>query len=374
MAIKVIDISKHQQSFHPAAAKSACVDAVMLRHAYGTKADDMALSWASGIKEQSLPLGGYGFATWHYKSKNGGSVATARALMHQQVQSWIDTTKQSGCDFWFAVDQELERGQQMGLGKHDNTMLLNEACDMLAASGLHPCIYCSVAWDNNYIRTADLRYNYWLARYYDGTADFGAVGAELSHLPDGKYTRWMRQLQDAGRLVGWQFASTGCGHKYGAGSENIDRNVFYMAPAVYKPELGEVHPQSDAQYIAIGPLSSGDQAAVHAQLDKLQVPAHTDADGVIYTDVALSTGDQVAMIHLATTLLVPIRLQDVPFGQEEQPEPDGPSEQYSVVFMSMVVKGGFASAADARDYIEAILGKDAMERLSVSIAVTGKVA
>lgn len=371
MGMNVIDISKHQNTFKSRTAKAAGVEGVMLRHAYGIKPDDKALGWAPDVKAQGLPLGGYGFATWHYKSKNGGNIDTARALMHQQVQTWIDATLQSGCDFWFAVDQELESGAQMGLGKHDNTMLLNEACDMLAAAGLHPCIYCSVAWDTNYIRTADLRYNYWMARYYDGKADFDTAGADLSQLPDGKYTRWMRQLYDAGRLVGWQFASTGCGLKYGAGSASIDRNVFYMAPAADKPEQGEVHPQSDAQYIAIGPLSAGDQAAVRAQLDKLQVSAHTDDDGTVYTDIALSTGDQATMIQLATTLQVPIRLQDVPFGQEHPVEP---SEQYSVVFMAAVIKGGFASQEDAVDYIESILGKDAMEQLNLQIVVAGKEA
>lgn len=365
--MNIIDISKHQSRFNAHTAKTSGVDGVLLRHAYGTKLDDKALSWAQDVKAQGMPLGGYGFATWHYKAKNSGNVHTARALMHQQVQSWVEATKQSGCDFWFAVDQELEQNQQMGLGKHDNTILLNEACDMLAAAGLHPCIYCSVAWDSNYISTADLKYNYWLARYYDGKADFGAKGADLFQLPDGKYTRWMHQLHSAGRLVGWQFASTGCGLKYGVGSVSVDRNVFYMSPTAHKPDQGEVHPLSDAQYIAIGPLSTGDQAAVYARLQEMLVPAHTDNDGTVYTDVALSTGDQAAMIQMATTLLVPIRLQDVPFGQE--PSVDT-SDQYSVVFMAAVIKGGFASRDDAVDYIESILGKDAVEKLNLQITVS----
>ena len=369
MNSNIVDISRHQQSFDASTAKAAGVNGVILRNAYATKPDTLALSWAPGILAQGLPLGGYGFATWHYQSKNGGSVDTARALMHQQVGSWIDTAKQSGCNYWFGVDQELEGGQKMGLGKADNTQLLNEACEILEKAGLNPCVYCSVVWDANYIRTAELRYPYWMARYYDGKADFGDPGADLDQLPDSNYTRWMRQLHAAGRLVGWQFASTGYGHKYGAGSTNIDRNIFYLAPAADKPEMGEVNPQSDAQYIAIGPLSTGDLQAVCAQLDKLQVATRTE-DGVIYTDVALSTGDQAAMIQLATTLQVPIRMQDVPFAAEpvEPTEPEKPTEQYSVVYLAAVVKGGFETQADAVEYIEAVLGKDAMERLDVHVA------
>ncbi len=370
MNSNIIDISRHQHSFDAAKAKAAGVRGVILRNAYAAKPDTLALSWAPSILAQGMPLGGYGFATWHYKSRNGGSVDTARALMHQQVGAWIDTAKQSGCNYWFAVDQELEAGETMGLGKATNTALLNEACEMLEKAGLHACVYCSVAWDSNYIRTAELRYPYWMARYVDGKADFGSAGADLDRLPDSKYTRWMRQLRDAGRLVGWQFASTGYGAKYGAGSANIDRNVFYLVPAADKPERGEVNPQSDAQYIAIGPLSVGDLATVQAQLDKLQVDTRTE-DGVIYTEAALSTGDQVAMIQLATKLQVPIRMQEVPFATDlpAPAEPEKPAEQYSVVYLAAVVKGGFETQADAVEYIEAVLGKDAMERLGVSVAV-----
>lgn len=369
MKRKVIDISKHQQSFNAATAKAAGVEGIMIRHAYASGMDSKALGWAPNIHAQGLPLGGYGFATWHYKSRNGGSEDTARALMHQQVNAWISAAKQSGCGYWFAVDQELESGAQMGLGAAANTRLLNEACDLLAKAGLHPCVYCSVAWEMNYIKSADLRYLYWLARYWDGKADFGGRGADIQRLPDGQYTRRMIALKDAGRLIGWQFASTGLGHKYGAGSENLDRNVFYMDPEGDKPNMGDVQPVEDAQYIAVGPLSSGGLAAVKAKLDELKIPNYTE-EGVIYTDIPLSTGDQVAMIQLATTLRVPIRMQDVPFAQPVEPvDPEKPAEQYSVVYLAAVIKGGFASQEEAVEYIEAVLGKDAMEHMDIHVAI-----
>lgn len=376
MATKVIDISKWQNTFAPAAARAASIEGVILRHAYAAGADELALGWAGGIKAVGLPLGGYGFATWHYRSRNGGSVATARALMRKQVAKWIELAKASGCDYWFAVDQELEAGQTMGLGKADNTALLNEACDLLAEAGLHPCVYCSVAWDFNYIRTADLRYPYWMARYVDGMADFGESGSSLDALPDGKYTRWMRQLFDAGRLVGWQFASTGMGAKYGVGSAGIDRNVFYLQPAGECPEPLPVQPEASAQYVLAGPMSEGDAHAVEARIAQMAVGS--DADQIsegehagqwfVWTTIPVSTGDQAALITLAVELEVPVELSDT-LPTEEPAEPDKPDETYSVVYLGFVVKGGFEDEAAAQEYIESVLGKDAIKRLGMTVEV-----
>ncbi len=313
--MNIVDVSRHQRTFDARVAKDAGVDGVIVRHAYGTKKDTLALSWASDIKAQGLPLGGYGFATWHYKSQNGGSVQKARTLMRQQINVWIAAARESGCDFWFAVDQEIEQGQIMGLNKLDNTALLNEACDILRNAGLHPCVYCSVAWDMNYIRTSVFRYDYWMARYYDNKADFGSVGASLDALPDNRYTRWMRQLREQDRLIGWQFASIGFGKKYGAGSVNIDRNVFYRTPTGFSDWKNPVQPQQRLQYVAVGPLSSGDLRTVQNRLNEMLVDSHT-VNGILYTDVPLSTGDQAAMIRLAQDLQVPVRLGDRPFTAE----------------------------------------------------------
>ena len=374
--MNVIDISKHQSTFAASTAKAAGVEGVILRHAYGTTPDTKATGWAPDVAANGLRLGGYGFATWHYKSLNGGSETTARRLMIAQVTKWIEMAKSAGTGWWFAIDQELEQGQVMGLGMNANTNLINEAAELLRKAGLQPCLYCSVAWDMQYIKTDLLTVPYWMARYYDGTADFGDSGADLGALPAGRYADWMRQLLDAKRLIGWQFASTGLGAKYGVGSANLDRNVFYTDPEGYDAaQAGPVHPQSQAAFVALGPVSKGDANTIIKQITDLEIGYKQlpQADGlyIILTSVACSTGDPATLIHLAVQLSIPVQLLNsqraadmvAPAVPEEKPAKKG----YSVVFLGLAVKGGFATADEAKEYIEAVLGADAMERLGIAV-------
>ena len=351
---------------------------MILRHAYGTTPDTKATGWAPDVASNDLRLGGYGFGTWHYKSLNGGSETAARQLMVAQVTKWIEMVRAAGTGWWFAIDQELEAGQTMGLGMTANTTLINEAAELLQKAGFQPCLYCSVAWDFQYINTQLLTVPYWMARYYDGTADFGSAGADLSKLPAGRYTDWMRQLQQANRLIGWQFASTGFGPKYGAGSANLDRNVFYADPDGYTSDIfGPVKPESQAMHVSMGPVSKGDANTIIAKLDELHIEYKTitqeDDLSVILTKVACSTGDQATLITLAVQLSIPVQLLTADKANsilypQDKPE-DKPEEGYSVVFLGLAVKGGFASTEEAREYIEAVLGADAMERLGISIKV-----
>lgn len=375
--MNVIDISKHQSAFAASTAKAAGVEGVILRHAYGATPDTNATGWAPDVTANGLRLGGYGFATWHYRSLNGGSETTARRLMIAQVTKWIEMAKSAGTGWWFAIDQELEQGQVMGLRMTDNTNLINEAVDLLRKAGLRPCLYCSVAWDMQYIKTDLLTVPYWMARYYDGTADFGDPGADLGALPAGRYTDWMRQLLGAKRLIGWQFASSGLGAKYGVGSANLDRNVFYADPEGYDfAQSGPVQPQSQAAFVALGPVSKGDANTIIKQITDLQIGykqlPQADDLYIILTSVACSTGDQATLIHLAVQLSVPVRLLTAEQAAEmispAEPEEKPAKEGYSVVFLGLAVKGGFATADEAKEYIEAVLGADAMERLGISVA------
>lgn len=379
--MNAIDVSKHQSTFSASTAKAAGVEGVILRHAYGTTPDTLATGWAPDVVASGLRLGGYGFATWHYKSLNGGSETTARRLMIAQVTKWAELAKAAGTGWWFAIDQELEAGQTMGLGMTVNTNLINEAAELLRKAGFQPCLYCSVAWDFQYINTQILTIPYWMARYFDGSADFGDAGATLDKLPAGSYTNWMLELKQAGRLVGWQFGSTGLGAKYGVGSANLDRNVFYADPDGYgNIVFGPVQPQSQAMHVSIGPVSSGDANTIILKLANLKIGydkvTGDDKLVTIVTNVACSTGDQAALINLAVQLSVPVQLLTAeqaaeiisPVEPEEKPEEKPAEEGYSVVFLGIAVKGGFASAEEAKEYIEAVLGADAMDRLGISVA------
>ena len=378
--MNAIDISKHQSTFSAGTAKAAGVESVILRHAYGTTPDTKATGWAPDVAANGLRLGGSGFGTWHYKSLNGGSETIARRLMIAQVTKWIELAKSAGASWWFAIDQELEAGHAMGLGMTANTNLINEAAELLRKAGLQPCLYCSVAWDMQYIKTDLLTVPYWMARYYDGEADFGEIGSRIDALPDGQYTRWMRELWGTGRLIGWQFASTGLGTKYGAGSANLDRNVFYADPEGYdSAQSGSVQPQNQAAFVALGPVSNGDANTIIKQITDLeigykQLPQAGGLD-IILTSIACSTGDQATLINLAVQLSIPVQLlnsqqaADLATPSEEDKQPDqSTGDGYSVVFLGIAVKGGFASAEEAKEYIEAVLGADAMDRLGISVA------
>lgn len=265
--MKVIDISKHQHSFDACQAKKLGVEAVLIRLAYAGSRDKLACSWSNDIKAAGLKLGGYGFATWHYKSMCNGSVSRARDIMHTQVAAWIKAAREAGVNWWLAVDQELEKGETMALSMDDNTKLLAEAAELIRSAGFAPCLYCSVAWDYDHIRTTGLPewLPYWFAYYPKAMAAAGFDGANMDGLPDGKYSRWMRKVRAAGRLCGWQYGSTGWGQTLGCCSANVDRDIFYFEPSTAPISTVQLHS------ITTGGMSAGDLHAVEAVLQARQI-------------------------------------------------------------------------------------------------------
>ncbi len=229
MSYKMLDISKHQSTFNASVAASKGIRTVICRCAYATSEDVKWKQFSSAVKSAGMELGTYGFLTAHYKSRNNGDYNTARAVMVQQVNKWIALAKAAGVHSWFAVDQELEPGGVMGItNKAQNTSLLNEACDMIAAAGFSPCVYCSASWVDSYIDQNALKYPYWIAYYHSATKanDFGLYGDGT--FPASRYGNMMKAMKMANKLVAWQYGSTGCGPAYGMGSPNLDRNWMYL--------------------------------------------------------------------------------------------------------------------------------------------------
>ena len=117
---KGLDISKHQAYFEAKTAAAQGISTVICRCAYGTGKDICWDTFAPAVQAAGLQLGAYGFLTAHYATSKVSSFAQAQAVMRQQVQTWIDICKAKGCQM-LAVDQELEKGNTMLLGKAYNT-------------------------------------------------------------------------------------------------------------------------------------------------------------------------------------------------------------------------------------------------------------
>ncbi|OUQ38520.1 hypothetical protein B5E65_15550 [Gemmiger sp. An120] len=222
---KGLDISKHQAYFAAKTAASQGISTVICRCAYGTGKDICWDTFAPAVQAAGMQLGAYGFMTAHYTSK-ASSFAQAQAVMRQQVQAWIDLCKVKGCQM-LAVDQELEKGNTMLLGKAYNTRLLQEAVAMIRAAGLTPIIYTGASWCLSYIDWQAIDADFWVAYYPSSAAASDFAAYSDGSYPGGQYGDLLRALQAAGKLWGWQYGSTGHGIKYGAGSVNIDRNWIY---------------------------------------------------------------------------------------------------------------------------------------------------
>ena len=366
-AFKGIDISKHQASYNPATAMAQGVRHVVVRTNYATTADTLAAQFAKAAMEAGQQVWGYAFATWHYTSVNGGDKEQARRKMCEQTAAWITQATAIGLAGKFLfVDQELEAKQTMGLGKQANTELLNECCDMIRKAGFVPAIYCSVSWAAERMSVSDVTAPFWLARYYWDPADgdFEQRTHDVAQLKSGLYTNLMLQLKQANRLVGWQWGRIGYGEKYGVGSQNLDKNWFYLTTEDAAQEGSKVDVCATPMYAHIGPASAGDVSTICKKLDELCIPWDANEEGV-HTKIPVSTGDQAALIELATKLVLPIKLTE---SSQQEKENEG----YTVVYLSAVIKGGFASKADAVDYITSILGAEAMEQMNITVQLAEK--
>lgn len=360
--IKVIDISHHQQSYNARQAVAQGIKHVICRAGYGTTKDTKVDAFALNALEAGQELWAYGFATWHYDSINGKSFDAAYQRMQEQATAWVAEAKAHGVSGYLVLDQELEKGKTMSLTRSQNTQLINEAMEIIRAGGFEPLLYASASWLLTRVDLTAYTGKVWVARYYwdPNDKDFPDRSDDIDQLKAGQYTTLMKQLRDAGRLAGWQWGRIGYGAKYGVGSANVDKNFWYLLPE--EGSAAPVQVSADPMYISIGPASAGDVASITRELDARLIPWENDGNGLIVTRVACSSGDQAKMVEMAVSLKLPIQLTTAdPLAEPEQPE------GYTVIFMAAVVKGGFESEVDARDYIESILGADAMEKLGIEI-------
>ena len=349
---KALDISKHQNTFTPAAALVAGVSTVILRAAYGNFMDVRFQQFAADCKAAGLLTGAYIFLTHHYANKNDGDVNAARTIMHKHLDVLMEILEGRGITSWVALDQELEKGQTMTLTPAENTTLLNEAAARLRAAGYTPCVYCSASWAQSSIDMDALTCPVWLAYYYadPNDPDFdGCFSIEEVHTKWGAY---MASLGD--KLCGWQFGRIGYGGKYGVGSTNVDRDWIYFQPDEEKEEK----PMYTSDTLKIGPVSGGDRATIRTLAENLAVAAVDDGDFIIVGP--MSAGDRAAVSNKALALGLGCEDYTTP---DEEPEGDEGAEQPPV---EQPEDKPMAPAVDLTGVLEAL------ERIEAAQAAQGQ--
>ena len=326
-ALRALDISKHQNIFSPAVAQAAGVSTVILRAAYGNFMDVRFQRFAADCQAVGLRAGAYIFLTHHYYNKNDGDVNAARTIMHKHLDVLLEILEDRGITSWVALDQELEKGQTMALAPADNTALLNEAAQRLRDAGYTPCVYCSASWAQSRIDMAALTCPVWLAYYYADPEDPDFDGCASIEEVHTKYGEYMASLGD--KLCGWQFGRIGYGGKYGVGSANVDRDWIYFQPDEEKEEL----PVFTSDTLKIGPVSSGDRAAIRILAESLSIPAQDEGDYLIVGP--MSAGDRATVAGKALYLGLGCEDYTAPEEPEEPQEPENP--EASAVDLSEVL-------------------------------------
>ena len=333
-----IDISKHQNTFSPATAQAAGVSTVILRAAYGNFLDARFQRFSADCQTAGLRAGAYIFLTHHYYNKNAGDVNAARTIMHKHLDVLLEILEGRGITSWVALDQELEKGQTMALAPADNTALLNEAAQRLREAGYTPCVYCSASWAQSRIDMDALTCPVWLAYYYADPKDPDFDGCSSIEEVQTKWGAYMRSLGD--KLCGWQFGRIGYGGKYGVGSANVDRDWIYFQPDDEKEEK----PMYTSDTLKIGPVSTGDRAAIRTLAESLEVAAADDGDYIIVGP--MSAGDRATMSNKALSLGLGCEDYTAPAEPEKPQEPADP-EQPAVDLSEVMAALGRIEAAQA---------------------------
>lgn len=310
---KALDISKHQNTFTPAAAQAAGVSTVILRAAYGNFMDVRFERFAADCKAAGLRTGAYIFLTHHYANKNDGDVNAARTILHKHLDVLLEILAGKDITSWVALDQELEAGQTMTLTPAENTTLLNEAAARLRDAGYTPCVYCSASWAQSRINMDTLTCPVWLAYYYADPEDPDFDGCASIEEVHTKWGTYMASLGD--KLCGWQFGRIGYGGKYGVGSTNVDRDWIYFQPDEEKEEK----PMYTSDTLKIGPVSGGDRAAMRTLAESLALAAVDDGDFIIVGP--MSAGDRATVADKA--LAMGLGCEDYTTPDEEPGEDEG---------------------------------------------------
>ncbi|MBQ9066361.1 MAG: hypothetical protein IJ133_02375 [Clostridia bacterium] len=208
----IADISKHNGSVNFYTMKSAGVEGVMMRAAYGNKKDIRFDEYSTAAEQARMPYGVYQFVTWHYDTQ----FDEALRQCDTQINTLLNIIRGKKISGYVALDLELENGANLYLNKTELTYIANYYMNRVQAAGYRPILYCSISWLCNKMNQNDVQYPLWIA-YYNDTGSFS--------FPDTTYGNRMRQM--SGDIVMWQYTSKANGPQFGVESQYLDMNRAY---------------------------------------------------------------------------------------------------------------------------------------------------
>lgn len=290
MAIKVIDVSRYQGEIDWAKVKAAGVRGAMLKTVSTNKSfggiyiDPYFEKNYAACKRLGIPVGVYYYTYAQDKATADAELAKFKEAIAGKV-------------FEYPAVVDVEDNLLKPLSADALTDLVEYAIKTIEGWGMYAMVYTYLNYSNTELNMKRLeKYDLWLAAYREN-----------------RPTAWPHGM--------WQYSSTGSvdgingncdmnwAYKdYPAIIKNAGLNG-YEKPAGSEPET--VPLSNEPCKMKIGPASSGDSYTIEKYINGLGI-ATTVLNGYIYTNVAVSAGDQKAIIKECNALGVPYEIYTEP--------------------------------------------------------------
>lgn len=294
MALFVIDISRHNGSIDFSKVKQA-VDGVIIRIGYRGYGDG-SLQWDDmadhNIKEcirYRIPYGVYFFSqALDYLEGKAEAEWTLSKLKGYEIQPeypvYIDTE-------WA---NNNHNGRADGLTREMRTDAVTGFMDTIERAGYYAGIYASTSWYYSYLIDDRLvKFSHWVAHY--------GVSAPTYK---GRYAMW--QYTSGGSIAGIN-GRVDLNHCYVEFPKIIRENGLNGWTKSDQP-FPEPDPEpvihgisNDPVRMVMGPASEGDINNLLSRLRHLEIPRVAE-DGHVYTEIPVSSGDQITLLKLCRDL------------------------------------------------------------------------
>ncbi len=277
----ILDISRYQtvdwDKINTSIIKGIMLKTVSTNYSQfgGLYIDPNFESWYAECKKRNIPVGAYYYTYALDKSYADKELA----LFNKAI---------SGKSFELPLAVDVEDNSLKPLSTQSLTELVEYAMDTIQSWGAYAVVYTYTAYEKAELDVSRLKakYDWWVANYTTNSA------------PE--------------KCGMWQFTSSyKASGVFTNGVQRCDASYAYKDyPSIIKGKFNDfretvietVKPLCDEPIrMAVGPASDEHLAFVKELLDKLEIGCEVD-DGWIYTDIAISKGDQVKLISLCKDL------------------------------------------------------------------------